>query len=611
MGIRFNEDETRLVAFIRQANWFGEFDQRITFVDQSGAYTNLTLHFVVQPVNDAPEVIRPIGDQRFNEDSGPWQVANLNEVFTDVDGDRLTFSVVQADEPLSAQIDQNGVLTLTAPENFNTAGRDPLVVVVRAEDGQNLMMIARFQVVEVRGGGGRERLFREVNEPQDGVHLLNRDRYWRSVSAPNSPERDDLTDERFTVTILPVNDRPYWVEVPDSVVGNEGEEIRFLVSAYDVDLNYEGDQLRLRLVDDGGVGGRGAQFRDNGDGTGLFTWTPGFEDAGRYQLMFEVSDRQGEAAQQRVLILVGNINRPPRLVEPIPDITMDEDQAETLVAELNRVFADPDGEDLTYEVPDPVGLIARVDEQARLFLTPEPNWNGRTTVVVIARDSSQAAVVDTFAVFVRSINDLPTRFDLVSPRDSAYVSTFPSVRFTWRRSIDVVEDSTVTYSLVLFYGGTRHWYTGLRDTTIRISRVDLSIDPNRPTNIRWWVYANDGIDSIRSNQIFTLFVAPLSVQDDENLLPGELALKPVYPNPFNQEVTIRFDLPQNGWVEIEVLDQQGRSVAVLARQEYRAGRHQVSWNGISQNGTMLPSGIYFCRLRFQNEVRVQRMVLMR
>ncbi|MFN3820844.1 MAG: tandem-95 repeat protein [bacterium] len=602
VGLRFNEDQTHLVAFLREMNWFGEAEQTVFFIDRAGAYVTLTFHFIVNPVNDAPEVVQPIGDQTFDEDSGPWLVADLNRVFTDVDGDRLSYSIVRADEPLEATIDQQGRLIINIPENYNTANQDPLVVIVRADDGQGQGAIMNFRVDENAGWARINRQIREVDALGGNFNAVSQFGYRAVREIP--PQRDDVIDDRFEVTIRPVNDEPYWVDVPEEVMGRENEEMRVQVRASDVDLDIEGDQLALRLVDDGGTVERGAQFEDLGDGVGQFIWTPGFDDAGSYQLRIEVQDRAGASVSAQISVLVGNVNRPPIVAEPISDIELDEDQEEMLAAELVNVFADPDREALSYEVPDPVGLNARLDEQGRLYIVPEPNWNGVTQVVVIARDSSQATARDTFQVTVRSINDLPTPFDLVSPRDSAYVITFPSVRFTWTRSVDVVEDSTVTYSLVLFYAGTRHWYTNLRDTTIRISRADLSIDPTRPTQIRWWVWANDKIDSIRSNQIFTLIVAPLTVQEDEGeLLPKELTLGPIYPNPFNEVVTVRFDLPVEGNLEIAVIDQQGRTIATLAYGRYRPGRYWVQWNGESSSGVRVPSGVYFCRLRFGDQFK--------
>ncbi len=61
------------------------------------------------------------------------------------------------------------------------------------------------------------------------------------------------------------------------------------------------------------------------------------------------------------------------------------------------------------------------------------------------------------------------------------------------------------------------------------------------------------------------------------------------PNPFNAETVIDVDLIEDGWTEIRVTDQLGRTVGVLHSGSMRAGRHTIRFHG-----GHLPSGVYFC-----------------
>jgi len=69
------------------------------------------------------------------------------------------------------------------------------------------------------------------------------------------------------------------------------------------------------------------------------------------------------------------------------------------------------------------------------------------------------------------------------------------------------------------------------------------------------------------------------------------------PNPFlpGSPVTVSFDLAEAGPVRVAIFDAAGRQVALLADRELAAGRHQVQWNGESDRGESLPSGIYYAR----------------
>jgi hypothetical protein len=79
-------------------------------------------------------------------------------------------------------------------------------------------------------------------------------------------------------------------------------------------------------------------------------------------------------------------------------------------------------------------------------------------------------------------------------------------------------------------------------------------------------------------------------------IPNQFHLYHNYPNPFNPETTIRFDLPEVGYVKIAVHDITGKLVKVLASESKSAGSYSVNWDGRDTAGKLMPSGIYFCRM---------------
>ncbi len=82
---------------------------------------------------------------------------------------------------------------------------------------------------------------------------------------------------------------------------------------------------------------------------------------------------------------------------------------------------------------------------------------------------------------------------------------------------------------------------------------------------------------------------------DEELttgLPKEVSLSQNYPNPFNPVTTIRFQLPADSDVRLEVFDLLGRRVSVLVNERMTAGTHEVSFNA-----SALASGVYISRLQ--------------
>jgi hypothetical protein len=81
-------------------------------------------------------------------------------------------------------------------------------------------------------------------------------------------------------------------------------------------------------------------------------------------------------------------------------------------------------------------------------------------------------------------------------------------------------------------------------------------------------------------------------------LPTEYVLEQNYPNPFNPETTIKYQLPQDGFVTLKVYDILGREAATLVNEHQLAGRYTVQLNAaqITNMRYNLASGIYFYRL---------------
>jgi len=79
-----------------------------------------------------------------------------------------------------------------------------------------------------------------------------------------------------------------------------------------------------------------------------------------------------------------------------------------------------------------------------------------------------------------------------------------------------------------------------------------------------------------------------------------------YPNPFNPVTTIRYDLPQDGQVTIDIFDILGQRVTTLVNEYKRADRYEVTFTS-----TGLASGVYIYQLRVNDFVTSKKMILLR
>ena len=89
----------------------------------------------------------------------------------------------------------------------------------------------------------------------------------------------------------------------------------------------------------------------------------------------------------------------------------------------------------------------------------------------------------------------------------------------------------------------------------------------------------------------------------------EFALMQNQPNPFRPSTTLRFTLPSERDVRLEVFDVSGRMVKTLARGTFAPGMHTLQWNGIGEKGNRLPTGVYLYRLMAGKDVAKRKMIL--
>ncbi len=84
-----------------------------------------------------------------------------------------------------------------------------------------------------------------------------------------------------------------------------------------------------------------------------------------------------------------------------------------------------------------------------------------------------------------------------------------------------------------------------------------------------------------------------------------------YPNPFNPETTISFNLLQNERVKLEIYNVKGQLIKTLINDKRNAGNHRINWDGKNNSGKMVTSGIYYSRLKTSQTTLVKKMLLIK
>ena len=119
------------------------------------------------------------------------------------------------------------------------------------------------------------------------------------------------------------------------------------------------------------------------------------------------------------------------------------------------------------------------------------------------------------------------------------------------------------------------------DTPREVTAIDISGESDIPPFVTIEVIVPDRPEK------------PITKRNTMNsMLPQHFELLPAYPNPFNALTKIRYALPEDAFVTLEILNLSGQKVATLVAQFQQAGFKEVMWDA-----SAFSSGIYFYRIK--------------
>ena len=103
----------------------------------------------------------------------------------------------------------------------------------------------------------------------------------------------------------------------------------------------------------------------------------------------------------------------------------------------------------------------------------------------------------------------------------------------------------------------------------------------------------------------------LLILQDASITPTKYVLNPNFPNPFNSETVIKYQLPEHVHVAISVYNMLGQEIRRLVDEEKEAGFYQTSWDGKTGDMAPVSSGLYLLEMKTPHFYWVRKMMLIR
>ena len=306
-------------------------------------------------------------------------------------------------------------------------------------------------------------------------------------------------------------------------------------------------------------------------------------------------------------------NQPPE-ISSMPDLTLMEDGILVLSFDwLGQYVTDANDpfEWLLWGFKGESHLSISMNLNAReMRIIPEANWNGVEEIVLEVTDPVGMSATDTLMVTVISVPDPPGSFELLSPPSDTTITKWDSPMFLfWELSDNVDAGDEVKYS---FYFSPYPDLVG--PGTIRMTSITdthMLLVPQPDGVYYWGVRAQDNQGYFTwCDEIYTIDIMTEVASEDIDM-PDEYNLCQNFPNPFNPETTICFQMPRPGSIRLSIFDVRGGIVRILSESIMEAGSHEVRWDGKDEHGNPAASGVYFVRMEAGDFVEHRKMILMR
>ncbi len=124
--------------------------------------------------------------------------------------------------------------------------------------------------------------------------------------------------------------------------------------------------------------------------------------------------------------------------------------------------------------------------------------------------------------------------------------------------------------------------------------------PAQDTTIHWVYY---GDTSPRLTDIH--------VSSNQSKSPDQFLISYCYPNPFNFQAVIHYELPGAVVVKMEIYNLLGQRIKTLMHQKQAAGAYNITWDGSTEETSAIAAGIYLCRLQADNFVKIIKLLVIK
>jgi len=166
-------------------------------------------------------------------------------------------------------------------------------------------------------------------------------------------------------------------------------------------------------------------------------------------------------------------------------------------------------------------------------------------------------------------------------------------------------------------GWQGHFYAsaGLPDDTTLTYRWMLNGETVSEVDSLWHTFLDTGISRVRAfvaargvmeSVGWTINVFAPTHCDMQVKTPNAFYVEQVYPNPFNNQLTLKYFLPASGYIDFQVLDVFGRTIIC-----YSIANQTAGWHHLNINASDMVAGVYFIKSGYLGNIQIRKTLLIK
>ena len=228
-------------------------------------------------------------------------------------------------------------------------------------------------------------------------------------------------------------------------------------------------------------------------------------------------------------------------------------------------------------------------------------------------------------------NERPRAIDFSPDGRTAYVGCFGDYNYPMVQKFEapILPVELISFNIIIKENNTVNliWSTAteVNNLGFEIQRkiknsewIPIVFKPGKGTTTEKQIYSYTDVCDFLNNEKILYRLKQIDLNGDfvfseikevvltYNNIPNENLVSQNFPNPFNPSTQIKYNLPKEGFVMINIYDVLGNEVATLVNEEKTAGSYEIEFNA-----SQLSSGVYFYTLKVGEFIQSKKMILLR